>query len=151
MVSRCLRDAGESRLGGLETGHGAHIVETVEDLVVEHQLRFMLRVRQVVPHIWTLTTQGHTFEITPLENISPHLVEAIVKDNHQNGALSYRLCDMRTLNALPIVANNRSLCTEILLPLRPAASNACFKNWRPKDIVLANFTDDKEKPSNVDP
>lgn len=80
MVPRRLRDAGESRLGGLEACHGAHVVEAVEDLVVEHQLRLVLRVRQVVPHVRTLTTQGHAFEIAPLEDVSPHLVEATVKD-----------------------------------------------------------------------
>ena len=130
MVPRCLGDAGESRLGGLEARHGAHVVEAVENLVVEHQLRLVLRVRQVVPHVRALTTQAHTFEITPLKNVSPHLVEAKVKDNHQtkDETMSYRLSDMRTLNALSIMANNWSLCTEILLPLRPTAANACHNN-----------------------
>ena len=141
MVPRRLGDAGESRLGGLEARHGAHVVEAVEHLVVEHQLRLVLRVRQVVPHVRTLTAQGHTFEITPLENVSPHLVEVTVKDNHQTKEeimmsyrlritiklkrMSYRLSDMGTLNALSIVANNWSLCSEILFPLRPTAANAC--------------------------
>ena len=56
MVARSLGDAREAGLGGLEAGHGAHVVETVEDLVVEHKFRLVLRMRQVVPHVRTLAT-----------------------------------------------------------------------------------------------
>ena len=108
MVTRCFRDAGEAGLGGLKAGHGAHVVEAVEDLVVEHQLRLVLRVRQVVPHVRTLTTQTHSIEIAPLKNIRPN-----------------RLSDMGTLDALSIMADNRSLCAEILLPLCPTSTNSC--------------------------
>ena len=82
MVPRCFGDAREARLGGLEAGHGAHVVEAVEDLVVEHQLRLVLRVGQVVPHVRTLPTQAHPVKITPLKNIGPHLWPCEDRDKH---------------------------------------------------------------------
>lgn len=56
MVTAGLGDAGETGLGGLQAGHRAHVVEAVEDFVVEHQLGLVLRMGEVVPHVGALSS-----------------------------------------------------------------------------------------------
>ena len=51
LLSARLGYDGEAGLAGLETGHGALVVEAVEHFVVEHNLCLVLWVGDGVPHV----------------------------------------------------------------------------------------------------
>lgn len=69
LLTTRLGDCRESRLAGLETCHGALVVQAVEDLVVEHDLGLVLWVGDGVPHV--LADAYPTLVVGPLQNVAP--------------------------------------------------------------------------------
>ena len=100
LVAGHLRDTGEPGLGGLQGGHGALVVQAVEDLAVVHHLRLVLGVGQDVQHV---LAAAHHVEVRPLEDV---------------GGLV--LGDVAALDALPVMADDGDLHPVVVLPLPPA-------------------------------
>ena len=101
LVAGHLGDAGEPRLGGLEGGHGALVVQAVEDLAVVHHLGLVLGVGQYVQHV--LAPADHV-EVRPLEDV---------------GGLV--LGDVAALDALPVMTDDGDLHPVVVLALPPAS------------------------------
>ena len=103
LVAGHLRDAGEPRLGGLQRGHGALVVQAVEYLAVVHHLGLVLGVGEDVQHVLAAT---HHVEVGPLEDV---------------GGLV--LGHVAALDALPVVADDGHLHPVVVLSLPPAPAD----------------------------
>ena len=93
-------------MSGLERGHGASVVQTVENLAVEHDLGLVLRVSQHVQHVLTSAQCRAPVKVRPLENV---------------GGLV--LGHVTALDTLTIVTHDRNLDSEVVLALAPASTN----------------------------
>ena len=73
VVGAGLGEGGEAGLAGLEAGHGAAVVQAVEDLVVEHDLGLVLGVGDGVPHVLAGPAAGHHLVVVgPLKDVAAH-------------------------------------------------------------------------------
>ena len=112
-MARHLGDGGEAGLGGLEGGHGALVVQTVEHLAVVHHLGLVLGVGQYVQHV--LPAANHV-EVRPLEDV---------------GGLV--LGHVTALDALPVVTDDGDLHPVVVLAFPPAPANVAvvlrLRSW----------------------
>ena len=103
MMTGHFGDNRESRMSGLQGRHGSFVVQAVENFAVVHHLGLVLRMGQHVQHVLTSAQPRGSVEMRPLED-----VRGLV------------LCDVTALDALPVVADDGDLDTEVVLALPPA-------------------------------